>query len=133
MRILIAEDDPVSRRVLQVVLERMGHECDVAENGDAAWARIKRAAPDVLITDWMMPGTDGPALCRKLRAAHGEDCYVIMLTALNGDAHVRSAMEAGVDDFLTKPLERSQLALRLAVAARLHALRARVSELETRA
>ena len=132
MRILIAEDDPVSRRVLQVVLERMGHECDVAEDGDAAWARIKLAAPDVLITDWMMPGTDGPALCRKLRAAHGEDCYVIMLTALNGEAHVRTAIDAGVDDFLTKPLERSQLALRLAVAARLQALRARVSELETR-
>ena len=64
---------------------------------------------------------------------HGEDCYVIMLTALNGDAHVRTAMEAGVDDFLTKPLERSQLALRLAVAARLQTLRARVSELESRA
>ena len=68
--------------MLQVVLERMGHECDVAENGDA---------------------------------------------------HVRTAMAAGVDDFLTKPLERSQLALRLALAARLQALRARVSELETRA
>ena len=133
MRILVAEDDPVSRRVLQVVLERMGHECDVAENGDAAWARIKLAPPEVLITDWMMPGTDGPALCRRLRARHGEDCYVIMLTALNGDAHVRTAMEAGVDDFLTKPLERPLLALRLALAARLQALRTRVSELETRA
>jgi DNA-binding response OmpR family regulator len=55
-----------------------------------------------------------------------------MLTALNGDTHVRTAMAAGADDYLTKPLERSQLAMRLAAAARLHALRARVSELETR-
>jgi two-component system cell cycle response regulator len=132
MRILVAEDDAVSRRVLEAVLERMGHECDVAEDGDEAWARLELDVPDVLITDWMMPGLAGPDLCRKVRAVHGDTCYVMLLTALSGDAHVRAAMDAGADDFLTKPLDRNQLAMRLAVAERLHALRARLAELERR-
>ena len=134
MRILVAEDDAVSRRVLEAVLERMGHECDVTADGDQAWARLADGdgAPEVLITDWMMPGLAGPDLCRKVREAYGERVYVVMLTALSGEAHVRAAMDAGADDFLTKPLDRNQLAMRLAVAERLHALRARVAELESR-
>jgi DNA-binding response OmpR family regulator len=132
MRILIAEDDAVSRRVLEAVLERMGHDCEVAEDGDEAWTRLEPQPPDVLITDWMMPGLAGPELCRKVRETYGEGCYVIMLTTLSGEAHVRAAMDAGADDFLTKPLDRNQLAMRLAVAERLQALRARLSELEPR-
>ena len=72
MRILVAEDDAVSRRVLEAVLERMGHHCDVTEDGDQAWARLAQGVPDVLITDWMMPGLAGPDLCRKVREVHGE-------------------------------------------------------------
>jgi DNA-binding response OmpR family regulator len=134
MRILVAEDDAVSRRVLEAVLERMGHECAVTADGDEAWARLAHGegAPEVLITDWMMPGLAGPDLCRKVRERYGESVYVVMLTALSGEAHVRAAMDAGADDFLTKPLDRNQLAMRLAVAERLHALRARVHELEAR-
>jgi DNA-binding response OmpR family regulator len=132
MRILVAEDDAVSRRVLEAVLSRMGHACDVAEDGDKAWERLQTDGYDVLITDWMMPGMAGPDLCRKVRAEHGDRCYVMLLTALSGEAHVRSAIDAGADDFLTKPLDRNQLAMRLAVAERLHTLRARVHELEQR-
>jgi DNA-binding response OmpR family regulator len=132
MRILVAEDDAVSRRVLEAVLERMGHECAVTADGDEAWARLADGAPEVLITDWMMPGLAGPDLCRKVREHYGESVYVVMLTALSGEAHVREAMAAGADDFLTKPLDRNQLQMRLAVAERLHALRARVHELEAR-
>jgi two-component system cell cycle response regulator len=132
MRILVAEDDAVSRRVLEAVLERMGHDCEVAEDGEEAWTRLEQQPPDVLITDWMMPGIAGPELCRKVRETYGEGCYVMMLTALSGEAHVRAAMEAGADDFLTKPLDRNQLAMRLAVAERLQALRARLAELERR-
>jgi DNA-binding response OmpR family regulator len=134
MRILVAEDDAVSRRVLEAVLERLGHECDVTADGDEAWAHLSNGGgmPEVLITDWMMPGLAGPDLCRKVRAAYGERIYVMMLTTLSGEAHVRAAMDAGADDFLTKPLDRNQLAMRLAVAERLHALRARVHELEGR-
>jgi DNA-binding response OmpR family regulator len=133
MKILVAEDDAVSRRVLEAVLERMGHDCDVTADGDQAWDRLSNGGvPHVLITDWMMPGLAGPDLCRKVRERHGQDIYVVMLTALSGEAHVRAAMDAGADDFLTKPLDRNQLAMRLAVAERLHALRARVDELEAR-
>lgn len=133
MKILVAEDDPVSRRVLEVVLNRMGHDCESAEDGQAAWARFQHAVPDVLITDWMMPVMAGPELCRQVRAAYGPDCYVIMLTALSGDAEVRTAIEAGADDFLNKPLDRNQLVMRLAVAERLRALRLKVAELDGKA
>src|SRR3954454_24052916 len=124
MKILVAEDDAVSRRVLEAVLERMGHECSLAADGDEAWARLSNGegAPDVLITDWMMPGLAGPDLCRHVREQYGGECYVIMLTALNGESDVRAAMEAGADDFLTKPLDRHQLSMRLAVAERLRRL-----------
>ena len=133
MKILVAEDDPVSRRVLEAVLSRMGHECESAEDGEAAWARFQAAVPDVLITDWMMPGLAGPDLCRQVRSNYGADCYVIMLTALSGDGDVKVAMEAGADDFLNKPLDRNQLSMRLAVAERLRQLRLQVAELSGKA
>jgi DNA-binding response OmpR family regulator len=132
MRILVAEDDAVSRRVLEVVLVRMGHACEVAEDGDQAWARLEQHGFDVLITDWMMPGLAGPELCRRVRQAYADGCYVIMLTSLSGEAHVRTAMDAGADDLLTKPLDRNELEMRLAVAERLLALRVRTHQLERR-
>jgi len=69
MRILVAEDDAVSRRVLEAVLERLGHECAVTADGDEAWARLSDdgGAPEVLITDWMMPGLAGPDLLTRTR------------------------------------------------------------------
>jgi DNA-binding response OmpR family regulator len=133
VKILVAEDDPVSRRVLEAVLKRMGHDCESAEDGESAWELFQRAVPDVLITDWMMPGMAGPELCRQVRAAYGPDCYVIMLTALSGDTEVRAAIEAGADDFLNKPLDRNQLSMRLTVADRLRALRLQVAELDGKA
>jgi CheY-like chemotaxis protein len=133
VKILVAEDDPVSRRVLEAVLNRMGHDCASAEDGEAAWTRFQNDVPDVLITDWMMPGMAGPELCKQVRAAYGTDCYVIMLTALSGDGEIRTAMEAGADDFLNKPLDRNQLSMRLAVAERLRTLRLKVAELDGKA
>ena len=133
MRILVAEDDAVSRRVIEAVLTRLGHDCESTEDGEAAWARFQRDQPDVLITDWMMPGVAGPELCKLVRAAYGTDCYVIMLTALTGGPEIRTAWEAGADDFLTKPLDRTQLAMRLAVVERLKSLQHRVTELERKA
>jgi DNA-binding response OmpR family regulator len=133
VKILVAEDDPVSRRVLEAVLARMGHDCESAEDGEAAWERFRNAAPDVLITDWMMPGMTGPDLCRQVRTTYGADCYVIILTALSGDSDVKLAMESGADDFLNKPLDRNQLAMRLAVADRLRRLQRQVAELSQKA
>jgi DNA-binding response OmpR family regulator len=133
MRILVAEDDPVSRRVLEVVLSRLGHECRTSEDGEQAWAAFQADPPDVLITDWMMPGLAGPDLCRLVREHFGREHYIVMLTALAGDAEVRTAMECGADDFLTKPLDRTQLTMRLNVAEQLLSLRTRVAELERKA
>jgi two-component system cell cycle response regulator len=133
VRILVAEDDPVSRRVLEVVLKRMGHDCESVEDGSAAWDSFQRAVPDVLITDWMMPGMAGPELCRQVRATYGPDCYVMMLTALSGEEEIRTAIEAGADDFLNKPLDRNQLVMRLAIAERLRTLRLKVAELDGKA
>jgi CheY-like chemotaxis protein len=129
VKVLVAEDDPVSRRVLEAVLDRMGHACTSAEDGEIAWARFQRDVPDVLITDWMMPNMAGPELCRQVRETYGPDCYVIVLTALSGEDEIRTAMEAGADDFLNKPLDRNQLTMRLSVAERLRTLRRQVAEL----
>jgi two-component system cell cycle response regulator len=133
VKILVAEDDPVSRRVLEVVLTRMGYVCESAEDGDAAWECFQRDVPDVLITDWMMPGMAGPELCRNVRAGYGQDCYVIMLTALSGEEEIRTAIAAGADDFLNKPLDRNQLMMRLTIAERLRSLRLKVAELDGKA
>jgi DNA-binding response OmpR family regulator len=133
VNILVAEDDAVSRRVIEAVLTRLGHECETAEDGDAAWERFQLVQPDVLITDWMMPGLAGPDLCRLVRTTYGAGCYVMVLTALTGASELRTAWEAGADDFLTKPLDRTQLGMRLAVVERLRTLQLRVTELERKA
>lgn len=111
----------------------MGHDCESAEDGEVAWASFQRTVPDVLITDWMMPGMAGPDLCEHVRANYGPDCYVIMLTALSGDDEIRTAIDAGADDFLNKPLDRNQLTMRLAVAERLRTLRLKVAEFDGKA
>lgn len=130
MRVLIAEDDAVSRMILRRAIEKLGHECHAAEDGEEAW-RAYKAAPDgffdVVISDWMMPGMDGPALCAKVRAlreAEGRESYpfFVFLTALGDKDHLLEGMRAGADDYLKKPLDRSELAARLLVASRVTTL-----------
>ncbi len=123
MKILIAEDDAVSRLILQKAVERLGHACLVAVDGAEAWALYQRTPVDVVISDWMMPGLDGRALCQQVRA-HAADgyTYFIFLTTLNDKEHVLSGMQAGADDYLTKPLDRDELQVKLIAAARVTAL-----------
>lgn len=130
MRILIAEDDAVSRRILQATVERFGHECLVAEDGQKAWEVYDRLLPDVVITDWMMPELDGLDLCRRIRADGRRYCYVIVLTALGEHEHAVIGTEAGADDHLTKPLRREELQVRLLRAARVCELHARLADRE---
>ena len=129
MRVLIAEDDPVSRLVLQRSIVALGHDCLVAGDGDEAWALFQQAQragqgpADVVISDWMMPGLDGIELCRRVRGNGGEGyTYFILLTALGDKAHLRTGLEAGADDYLTKPLDRDDLQLRLIAATRVTSL-----------
>lgn len=121
MKILIAEDDPVSVKILQLTLEHFGHEVIAAENGAKAWEIFDREPVRVIVSDWMMPEVDGLELCSKVRRRPRTDyTYFILLTAIDtGRENVRKAMDAGIDDFLAKPLDREAVLMRLRVAERI--------------
>jgi phosphoserine phosphatase RsbU/P len=121
MKILIAEDDPVSSKILQFTLENGGHEVVTAISGKRAWDYFDSEPTRVVISDWMMPEMDGLELCAKVRARpKTEYTYFILLTAIHtGRENLRKAMNAGVDDFLTKPLDREGIMMRLRVAERI--------------
>jgi sigma-B regulation protein RsbU (phosphoserine phosphatase) len=123
MKVLLAEDSPTSRHLVQRAVERLGHECRVAEDGLAAWEALQDFDPEVVISDWVMPGMDGEELCRRIRAAPDRHyVYFVMLTSLEDRAYVLRGMEAGADDYLTKPLEPHELQMRLIAASRVTAL-----------
>ncbi len=121
MKILIAEDDPVSVKILQFTLQHYGHEVVAAGNGTEAWELFDRDPVRVIVSDWMMPGLDGLELCQKVRERPKTDyTYFILLTAINtGRDNLRKAMDAGIDDFLSKPLDREAILMRLRVAERI--------------
>jgi two-component system chemotaxis response regulator CheY len=123
MRILIAEDDAVSRTILHRTIARLGHDCVVAQDGTQAWALFQAAAVDVVISDWLMPGIDGIDLCQRIRE-HASERYVyfVSLTARADKEHLLMGMRAGADDYLTKPLDADELQVRLIAAARVTAL-----------
>ena len=130
MRILIAEDDMVSRTILRRAVEKTGHECVAAADGEEAWEIYKENPDlDVIISDWMMPGVDGLALCRRVRGDEREGyTYFIFLTALGDREHLLMGLEAGADDYLSKPLDRSELQVRLISAFRVTALHRRLAQ-----
>jgi CheY-like chemotaxis protein len=136
MRILIAEDDMVSRRVLEATLVKWGHEVVVAADGAQAWVVLQREdAPHLAILDWMMPEMDGVELCRRVRALPTTTPpYLIFLTAKSGTEDVVTGLDAGANDYLTKPFDRAELRARVQVGAHVLELRenlaARVRELE---
>jgi DNA-binding response OmpR family regulator len=121
VRILIAEDDATSRAVLQKTLEKLGYAVSAGRDGAEAWALFERESPAVVITDWMMPRVDGLELCRRIRAdaRHDRYTYLIVLTALGGKRNYLEAMDAGTDDFITKPFDADELVTRLRVAERI--------------
>lgn len=123
MKILIAEDDATSRLVLSATLKKMGHEVVSTANGQQAWDVLGEEYFPLLISDWMMPDMDGLDLCRRIRGAdHAQYTYIILLTALSGKNSYLDGMDAGADDFVTKPFDEDQLAARLRVADRILAL-----------
>jgi CheY-like chemotaxis protein len=124
MKILIAEDSPVSRRMLEAQLVRWGHEVITVSDGFSAWkAMVAQGGPPLFILDWMMPGMDGATLCRKFRESFpGRPAYIILLTALAGHSSLIAGLEAGVDDYITKPFQPDELRARLGAGLRVIAL-----------
>src|SRR5215212_1365248 len=133
MRILIAEDSLVDRRLLEHTIERLGHDCLLAADGLEAWDLYESEGADVIVSDWMMPRLDGLELCRRVRAQPTTPyTYFVFLTLLTDREHVLAGMEAGADDYLVKPLDHYELRMRLIAAARVTDLHRRLRESEHR-
>lgn len=123
MKILVAEDQVVAAMYLRRNLEVMGHDVTVAPDGEAAWQRIRNGEFPLLISDWMMPNLDGLDLCRRIREARfGRYTYIILLTSLDRQEDRVKGLRAGADDFLTKPPDPAELAVRLEIAERILAV-----------
>jgi diguanylate cyclase (GGDEF)-like protein len=121
MKILIADDESVSRRMLQALLVKWGYEVVSAEDGDGALANLKSAdAPRMALLDWMMPGQNGVDVCRALRKLRPEPyTYILLLTAKDAKESVVEGLESGADDYLTKPFNPQELKARIRVGLRL--------------
>jgi diguanylate cyclase (GGDEF)-like protein len=129
VKVLIAEDDAVSRLMLRRAVEQLGHEVLVATDGTDAWELYRQHTVDVIVSDWLMPGMDGLDLCRRVRASQRETyTYFMLLTSLEGKQHFMQGMQAGADDYLTKPLDREELQVRLQVASRVTSLHHQLAE-----
>ncbi len=136
MKVLIAEDDPVSRRLLEATLNTFGFEVILAADGAQAWAVLQgEDPPSLTILDWMMPEMDGVEICRRVRQLPAAiPPYLILLTAKSEKTDVVIGLDAGANDYLTKPFDRSELRARIQVGTHVlelqKALVGRVQELE---
>jgi len=121
MRILVAEDEPISRHLLQKFLSQWGYEVIVANDGDEAWWTLQRDdSPTLAILDWMMPGMDGPQVCREVRKLAGRAyTYMMLLTAKSQKTDIVEGLDAGADDYLTKPFDPEELRVRLRAGRRI--------------
>ncbi len=119
MRILAAEDNPIFQSVLRSMLTKWGYDAIVVHNGNEAWQVLQSPdAPRLAILDWMMPGMDGVEVCRRVRADLREPyVYILLLTARTESQDLVEGMEAGADDYLTKPFNAHELRVRLRAAA----------------
>jgi CheY-like chemotaxis protein len=135
--VLVADDDAVSLRVLEGTLGGWGYEVTAARDGVAAWEVLQRPdRPRLAVVDWMMPGLEGPEVCRRARALNrAVPTYLILLTAKDQTGDIVAGLESGADDYVTKPFDRQELRSRLRVGERVVALQQgladRVKELET--
>lgn len=123
-RVLIAEDDAMYRRILESWLEQWGFQTIFAKDGEQAWDILQRdPPPQLLIVDWVMPKVDGIELCRRIRQKQqGSYQYVLLVTGKEEKRNVVQGLEAGADDYLTKPFDRNELRARIKVGKRILSL-----------
>ena len=134
MRILIAEDDIVTAHILQKLLRSWEYDTVMVKDGLAAIETLRgENPPELALMDWMMPGKDGPDVCRVLRAEHATT-YIILLTSRTDRADVVAGLDAGADDYLIKPFDPNELRARLKAGIRIidlqQKLAAHVAELQ---
>lgn len=136
MKILIADDDPAIRRLLETYLTKWGYEVVSAPDGNEAWKQLQAPdAPNLVILDWEMPGMDGVEICRRIRQLNkGKLIHIILLTARGAKEDLVVGFEAGADDYITKRFDSDELRARVKVGARVVELQSdlaeRVRELE---
>jgi two-component system, cell cycle response regulator len=120
MRVLVADDDPTSRLVLQRTMVKWGYEVIAVRDGDEAWEELRKPdAPTLLVLDWEMPGIDGTDLCRRIRAGEsGHPHYIILLTARTSTEALVAGLEAGANDYVRKPFDSAELRARVDVGRR---------------
>lgn len=132
MKILLVEDDPVALAVLEEFVITLGHEVATATDGWEAWTLLGREPIRVVVCDWTMPNMDGLDLCRRIRDSGEEYVYFILLTSAAGSNQNRDqALHAGIDDFLSKPIEIQDLKMRLHVAERILHFTTHIRQLES--
>jgi DNA-binding response OmpR family regulator len=130
MKILIAEDDPVPRAVLERTLKKWDHDVVVACDGLDAVAILERSdAPRLAILDWVMPGLDGPQICRKIRdLVRPDPTYIILLTSKQQKEDIVIGLDSGADDYVIKPFDQQELKSRIRVGERMLALQQNLTE-----
>ncbi len=120
MKILIADDEPVSRRILESVLGKLGYDVTAVADGAEAWDLLQQPhAPKLLLLDWVMPRLDGVSLCRRIRETMNQTyTYIIIVTAKESRGDLLAGFEAGADDYIAKPIDPAELRARLRVGQR---------------
>jgi DNA-binding response OmpR family regulator len=132
MKILIAEDNSTSRRILESILVKWNYEVISARDGNEAWEKLQeKDAPRLIILDWMMPGKNGVDLCRELRAGDNvRPIYIILLTSRDDKNDIVEGLSAGADDYISKPFDKDELRARIDVGRRVVELQVALIERE---
>jgi diguanylate cyclase (GGDEF)-like protein len=133
MKILVADDDPTSRLIVETALRRLGHEYESVADGGQAWQAFQSGQHDVVICDWMMPGQTGLELCANIRRhSAGSYAYLILVTKHGDSDQILEGMAAGADDYLVKPLNPKDLQARLIAAGRVTSLHRQLGDRQAR-
>ena len=119
MRVLFADDDIVARTLMGAVLADLAHDATIVDNGQAAWDAFQVSPAPLVVLDINMPGLDGLEVCRRIRAHEaGRETFVVIVTARDGRSDLADVLEAGADDYVTKPASPENLRARLEIAER---------------